>query len=105
MLNLFGFEIKLDVGVDLIKLSYKAYICFLVCMSTKAVHLELVSDLSSTAFIKALRRFVITVIRGRCARLYSDNGINFKGAERELRQMLRAASEFYDVAASWTKYQ
>jgi len=78
--------------------SYKAYICFFICMATKAVHLELVSDLSSTAFIKALRRFV--AIRGRCARLYSDNGINFKGAERELRQMFRAASEFYEGCRS-----
>jgi len=68
-------------------------------MSTKAVHLKLVSDLSSTAFIKALRRFV--AIRGRCARLYSDNGTNFKGAERELRQMFQ--NFMRDVAASWTK--
>jgi len=78
--------------------SYKAYICFFVCTSTKAVHLELVSDLSSIAFIKALRRFV--AIRGRCVRLYSDNGTNFKGAERELRQMFRAASEFYEGCRS-----
>jgi len=67
-------------------------------MAIKAVHLELVSDLSSTAFIKALRRFV--AIRGRCARLYSDNSTNFKGTERELRQMFRAASEFYEGCRS-----
>jgi len=66
-------------------------------MATKAVHLELVSDLSSTAFIKALR---FVAIRGRCARLYNDNGNNFKGAERELRQMFRTASEFYERCRS-----
>jgi len=42
-------------------------------MATTTVHLELelVSDLSSIAFIKALRRFV--AIQERFARLYSDN--------------------------------
>jgi len=69
-------------------------------MATKTVHLELelVSDLSSTAFIKALRRFV--TIRGRFARLYSDNDANFRDADRELRQMFRAASKFYEGCRS-----
>jgi len=53
------------------------------------IHLELVSDLSSTA----LRRFM--AIRGRCVRLYSDNGTNFRSAERK-RQIFRAASKFYE---------
>jgi len=65
--------------------------------TTKVVYLELVSDLSSTAFIKALR---FVAIRGCCVRLYSNNGTNFKGAERELRQMFRAASEFYEGCRS-----
>jgi len=47
-------------------------------VTTKAVHLELVPDLSSTAFIKALRRFV--PIRGRFAKLYSDNDTKFRDA-------------------------
>ena len=36
----------------------KAYICVFVSLSVKAVHLELVSDLSTDAFIASLRRFV-----------------------------------------------
>jgi len=62
-------------------------------MSTKEVHLEAVSNLSATAFIAALDRFIAW--RGYYAHLKSDNGINFKGAERELRNMFRAASEFF----------
>lgn len=61
----------------------KAYLCLFVCMSIKAVHLELVSDLSTPAFINAFKRFIAR--RGKCANIYSDNGSNFKGANKELR--------------------
>ncbi|CAK1598070.1 unnamed protein product [Parnassius mnemosyne] len=60
----------------------KAYIAIFVCMSTKAKHLELVGDLTSEAFIGAFRRFVAR--RGRCAHLWSDQGRNFVGANKEL---------------------
>ena len=36
----------------------KAYICVLVSLSVNAVHLELVSDLTTNAFIASLRRFI-----------------------------------------------
>lgn len=61
----------------------KAYIALFVCTSTKAIHLELVSDLSASAFIAAFRRF--TSRRGHCSDLYSDCGTNFIGASRELQ--------------------
>ncbi|XP_058128539.1 uncharacterized protein LOC131292818, partial [Anopheles ziemanni] len=60
----------------------KAYICIFVCLSTKAVHLELVSDLSTAAFLMALDRFVYR--KGRPTHIYSDNGTNFIGAKNAL---------------------
>ena len=39
----------------------KAYICVFVSLSVKAVHLELVSDLTTGAFIASLRRFIAMV--------------------------------------------
>lgn len=63
----------------------KAYIALFVCFSTKAIHLELVSSLSSDAFLAAFRRFVAR--RGRCAHLHSDNGTNFTGACKELKSL------------------
>lgn len=65
--------------------SYKGYICLFICLSTKAVHLEAVSDLSSQGFLAAFRRFGAR--RGHCSDLYSDNGTNFVGAARELKKL------------------
>lgn len=64
--------------------SAKAYLCLFVCLVTRAVHLELVSDLS-TAFLNALKRFIAR--RGKCANIYSDNGTNFIGANNELKAL------------------
>lgn len=64
----------------------KAWIAVFVCFSTRAIHLEVVEDLSSSAFVASLRRFVSR--RGKCARIYSDNATNFVGAQRELSTYL-----------------
>lgn len=63
----------------------KCYLALFVCFSTKAVHLELVSDLTSASFILALKRFMSR--RGKPTRIYSDNGTNFVGANTELRDL------------------
>lgn len=68
---------------------YKAYIAIFVCMATKAIHLELVGDLTSQSFVGAFRRFVAR--RGRCTHLYSDQGRNFVGANKELAQAFQEA--------------
>ena len=67
----------------------KGYIAAFVCFSTKAIHIELVSDLSTAAFLAAYRRFVSR--RGICANIYSDNGTNFTGADRELKKLLKTS--------------
>lgn len=71
--------------------SYKGYICVFVCTATKAVHLELVSELTSEAYLAALRRFIAR--RGRCSRLVSDQGRNFIGASNLLKELMAEASQ------------
>lgn len=66
----------------------KCYICVFVCFITKAVHLELVGELSTHAFLNCLKRFISR--RGFCRNIYSDNGTNFVGANNELKSVLIA---------------
>ena len=69
----------------------KSYVCLFVSLSVKAVHLEPVSDLTSEAFIAALRRFIAR--RGKPRLIMSDHGTNFVGAHRELQEMYDFLSE------------
>ncbi|XP_072152507.1 uncharacterized protein [Bemisia tabaci] len=63
----------------------KAYVVVFVCFVTKAVHLELVTDLSSDSFIAALRRFIAR--RGLCSDIYSDNATNFLGTNNQMKEL------------------
>lgn len=63
----------------------KAYVAIFVCMAVKAVHIELVSGLDSNSFINALKRFISR--RGMISNIYSDNGSNFVGANKELKEL------------------
>ncbi|KFM59784.1 hypothetical protein X975_08509, partial [Stegodyphus mimosarum] len=75
------------VGVDLagplyVKGGEKVWIVLFTCAIYRAIHLELTSSLSTDTFLMSLRRFVAR--RGRPRIIYSDNGTNFRGAQREL---------------------
>lgn len=74
----------------------KCYICVFVCFATKAVHLELATELTTASFIAAFKRF--TARRGICQNLYSDNGTQFVGANNELANIysLLKSSEIQD---------
>lgn len=68
----------------------KCYLCLFVCFAIKALHLELVTELSSEGFILALKRFISR--RGKPFQIFSDNGRNFVGAAREFTHSLNKCS-------------
>ncbi|GFW80506.1 integrase catalytic domain-containing protein [Trichonephila clavipes] len=64
-----------------------------------AVHLDIVTDLTSNAFIATLKRFIFR--RGKCAKLYSDNATNFVGANIELKKMFNLVCKPDEALASY----
>ena len=64
----------------------KMYLCVFVCFSTKAAHNEIVSDLTTEAFIACLKRF--DVRSGLPAVIYIDNGSNYPGARNDLYETI-----------------
>ncbi|GBN54526.1 hypothetical protein AVEN_127163-1 [Araneus ventricosus] len=64
---------------------HKVYVEIFVCMSIKAVHIEMVTDLTSEAFISALKRFFAR--RSKCSTLFSDSATNFVDAQAELNKL------------------
>lgn len=80
--------------------SQKAYLCLFVCLATKALHLELASDLSTPVFLAALRRFVAR--RGTVNTIYCDQGTNFIGASNSLDELYQFLSspEFHEAYSS-----
>ncbi|KAI5720304.1 hypothetical protein M8J77_004768 [Diaphorina citri] len=70
--------------------SQKSYLCLFICLVTKAIHLELVSDLSTVMFMAALKRFVSR--RGPVSVIYTDNGTNFIGCKNELDELYKLLS-------------
>ncbi|XP_055947026.1 uncharacterized protein LOC129980670 [Argiope bruennichi] len=78
------------VGVDLcgplyLKNKSKCWAVLFTCAVYRAVHIELVTSLSTDSFILALRRFISR--RGRPATIYSDNGTNLVGTSNELKSV------------------
>lgn len=63
-------------------ITFKGYICLFVCLATKAIHLELVGDMSTATFLAAFNRF--TSRRGLPSDMYSDNGTYFVRAAHDI---------------------
>jgi len=69
-------------------------------LTTKAVHLEPVTDLTTEAFMASLKRFVAR--RGCPARMITDNGLNFVGAHNTLNEVQRLLNHLVLNKASIT---
>ena len=76
----------------------KVYVCLFTCASTRAVHLELITNLSGSSFLQAFRRF--SGRRGLPSVLISDNAKTFKATSAEVKRVVRVQEvqqyvEFY----------
>ena len=80
----------------------KCYVAIFICMAVKAVHIEIVEDLTTESFLAALSRFISR--RGVSENIYSDNGTQFKGANNKLEELYKLfqTSEFKKDLVSYT---
>ena len=85
-----------NVGVDFAAPLYvkgakgkmvKCYICSFSCCVTRALHLELVTDLSAPTFMNCLRRFCVR--RGTPWLINSDNAKTFKSTAKFLKKLAK----------------
>ena len=67
----------------------KRWAVLFTCMSTRAIHIEVIESMDTSSFINALRRFL--AVRGPVIQLRSDCGTNFVGARNELQAVLQSS--------------
>jgi hypothetical protein len=79
----------------------KVYGIIFTCFALRAVHIELVSDLSTDSFINALRCFI--AVRGNVQEMHCDRGSNFVGGCKELHDALHSIQDS-EVRAAFAKY-
>ena len=65
----------------------KRYGLIFTCLCCRAIHIEMLDDMSTDAFINGLRCFI--AIRGAVRDIKCDQGTNFVGAKNELNEALK----------------
>ena len=87
------------------KVLKKQYVLIITCAVARAVHLELVSDMSVKCFMLGFRKFVSR--RGLPSFIMSDNSLTFQCANRELTAILnhqRFQGYFMKKGIKWQHY-
>lgn len=74
------------VEVSVGRRTEKRWIALFTCLTIRAVHLEIAHSLSSQSCLMAIKRFICK--RGCPEEFFSDNGTNFKGASKEVLEVL-----------------
>ena len=87
------------------KVAEKRWGAIFVCMNSRAVHLEVAKSLETDDFILLLMRFLNR--RGHVKELRPDNGSNFVGADREIKEAIehiddeKVRSELLQRGCKW----
>ncbi|XP_062703662.1 uncharacterized protein LOC134286107 [Aedes albopictus] len=81
--------------------SAKRWVALFTCLTTRAIHLEVATSLSTESCIQAIRRFIAR--RGAPQEVYSDQGTNFQGVSSELARQIRSING--TLAATITNYR
>ena len=63
----------------------KSWECLFTCLVTRAIHLELMRNMSAEEFLLGFRRF--TAVRGTAIEIWSDNAAQFKTASDVLQSL------------------
>ena len=82
-----GIDYMGPFAVKVLRSNLKRYVAVFTCLASRAIHLEVSYGLDTSSFLMAFRRF--TGRRGKPKAVYSDNGTNFIGADRELKSALK----------------
>ncbi|XP_062556812.1 uncharacterized protein LOC134221639 [Armigeres subalbatus] len=83
----------------------KRYIVVFTCLVVRAIHLELAYSLTTDSCIMAIRRF--TCKWGSPVEIFTDNGTNFVGANRKLKEQIKMINDkcgetFTDARTKWS---
>ena len=73
----------------------KVWVCLFTCLVIRAVHLELVLDMTTEEFLLALRRFISQ--RGAPVEITSDNALTFKSASTALELIWKNVTKHEDI--------
>ena len=75
----------------------KTWVCLFTCMVIRAVHLELLQDMTTEEFLMGFKRFISQ--RGTPNEIVSDNARQFKAASEVLKQIWKTANS--DIVQSY----
>ncbi len=81
----------------------KVWVALFSCFVTRAVHLEVVSDLTTEQFLNALRRFIAR--RGKPETLLSDNATQFKLADKTIQEAWTTAIRSEEIMSYCANHQ
>ncbi|XP_070548362.1 uncharacterized protein [Ptychodera flava] len=69
----------------------KRYGCLFTCLTMRAIRIEKLHSMDGDSFINALIRFIAR--RGKPKKIRSDNGSNFVGGNKELRESIKKRND------------